>query len=170
MFQEEGLSPDAISAAAGIGQKQTHQFLHRRGDSCSPLCAAEGLYHYCILQFGPTRKTLTNWKESSSDHWVVLRLQHRVHEETLRELGFSSLEKGQLGSSHMGLPLSEWRSWKKHRLFQKQIRTGHGKTKNAAGWDTPPGHGTAPPLRVVQLRDYVSVFRGMRNSTWSNTT
>lgn len=24
--------------------------------------------HYCILKFGLTRKTLTNWKESSNDH------------------------------------------------------------------------------------------------------
>lgn len=62
---------------------------------------------------------------------VVMRLQHRVHEGTLREPhGFSSLEKRQLRSSHRGHPLSEWWSRKKQRLFQRQTRTGHEETDN----------------------------------------
>lgn len=148
-----------------MGQKQTHQFLHRRGDSCSPLCAAEGLSHYCILQFGPTRKTLTNWKESSSDHWVVMRLQHRVHEETLRELGFSSLEKGQLGSSHTGHPLPEWRSWKKQRQTlpeadkdrtwenKKCCRMGH----STWAWNSSSTEGGTTQRRGLYLRRYAEL-------------
>lgn len=62
----------------------------------------------------------------------VMRLQHRVHEGTLREpRGFSSLEKGQLWSSHRSHPLPEWWPRKKHReTFQRQIRTGHEETDN----------------------------------------
>lgn len=46
---------------------------------------------------------------------MVMRLQHRVHEETLRELGSSRLEKRQLASSHRSNPFPEWWSWKMQR-------------------------------------------------------
>lgn len=42
---------------------------------------------------------------------VVMRLQHRVNEQTLRELGFSSLENSLLLGEEF--TLTEWWSWKK---------------------------------------------------------
>lgn len=114
-FRKKACHLMGCQQVGGMGQKQPRQFPHRRGDISSPLCAAEDSTHYYILQFGPTRKTRTNWKESSSEVTTRLVTRHRVYEETLRELGFSSLEKKQLGSSHWGHPLPEWWSWKKQR-------------------------------------------------------